>query len=431
MKTIVTVIFLVLQVEYIYGQSAWFKVDTDLDKSLEQIFFLTEEIGWAYSSIFNPPTHSYINEIHRTTNGGKNWASTTIDLVGQMFFTSQDTGWIIGETSSGNWPNIKYEDFLFRTTDGGESWSIIFSDTTHRFDAIFFVNGQSGLMFCYDEKFYMYKSSDGGETWTQSHIDVLKSYIADTHFVNDSVAICCYQGIFKTYDSGKTWHEKQAWLGYGDFHRMFFINEKIGWAVGMAIYKTVDGGETWFFQKKLGEYTLFGNTAHDCYFVNENIGWVSGSENMIYTTDGGDTWTDDSTVVNNYYNEYWSSSFFINENIGYALDSGELHKTTTGGIIASVNQDVCNSPATFKLLQNYPNPFNSSTTIHFSLPKSEHISLKIYNITGQEVAELMNDIRSAGEHQVQWKAGGLPGGAYLVVLQCGISIETQKLIIQK
>lgn len=85
----------------------------------------------------------------------------------------------------------------------------------------------------------------------------------------------------------------------------------------------------------------------------------------------------------------------------------------------------------FHLFQNYPNPFNPSTTIRFTLQKTEHSSLKIYNTAGQEVAELVDDIRSAGEHQVQWQADGLPSGIYFARLQAGSQMNTKKLFLQK
>ena len=70
------------------------------------------------------------------------------------------------------------------------------------------------------------------------------------------------------------------------------------------------------------------------------------------------------------------------------------------------------SPSTFAVKQNYPNPFNPSTTIDFSLPESGNVTLTIYNITGQEVAKLVNGVQNAGSHKVVWNASNLSSGIY-------------------
>jgi hypothetical protein len=65
------------------------------------------------------------------------------------------------------------------------------------------------------------------------------------------------------------------------------------------------------------------------------------------------------------------------------------------------------------LQQNYPNPFNPSTSIRFSVAQSGHVSLKVYNVLGVEVASLVNEQKGAGTFSVKWNAGGLPSGMYL------------------
>ena len=98
-------------------------------------------------------------------------------------------------------------------------------------------------------------------------------------------------------------------------------------------------------------------------------------------------------------------------------------------ITTPVEENEYKAPVEFNLLQNYPNPFNPSTTIHFILQKSEHISLKIYNLSGQEIKTLIYGERSAGQNQVQWQAKGLPSGIYFARLQAGGFSESKKLML--
>jgi len=84
---------------------------------------------------------------------------------------------------------------------------------------------------------------------------------------------------------------------------------------------------------------------------------------------------------------------------------------------------------TFSLSQNYPNPFNPATTIEFSIPKSDFVTLKIYNILGQEVATLLEAYEPAGQHAVNFNASKLTSGIYYYTLTAGDFKETRKMVL--
>ena len=87
------------------------------------------------------------------------------------------------------------------------------------------------------------------------------------------------------------------------------------------------------------------------------------------------------------------------------------------------------SPTGYVLSQNYPNPFNPATTIEFSISKTEFVTLKIYNILGEEVTNLVSGKLRAGEYQYTWHAGSLASGVYLYRLQVGDYVETRKMLL--
>jgi hypothetical protein len=90
-----------------------------------------------------------------------------------------------------------------------------------------------------------------------------------------------------------------------------------------------------------------------------------------------------------------------------------------------------NVPEEYNLSQNYPNPFNPATTIEYTIPAGENVSLKIYDITGREVASLVNNYQDAGTHIVNWNASNFSSGVYIYRLTAGSFTDTKKMILSK
>ncbi len=88
-------------------------------------------------------------------------------------------------------------------------------------------------------------------------------------------------------------------------------------------------------------------------------------------------------------------------------------------------------PLTYALYQNYPNPFNPVTTIKYSIPNSERVVLKVYNILGQEVATLVNEEQRAGVYELKFDASNLASGVYFYKLQAGKFIDVKKMMLVK
>jgi hypothetical protein len=100
------------------------------------------------------------------------------------------------------------------------------------------------------------------------------------------------------------------------------------------------------------------------------------------------------------------------------------------GIPVSVLNNV-NRPPQFVLHQNYPNPFNPSTTIRFTLAQMSYVTLKVFNLLGQEMKTLSTGYRVAGNHKVKFDAQGLPSGIYVYRLQAEGYIISKPMILVK
>ncbi len=101
-------------------------------------------------------------------------------------------------------------------------------------------------------------------------------------------------------------------------------------------------------------------------------------------------------------------------------------------VVTSVSPVQTTVPAAFSLAQNYPNPFNPSTVIQFSLTAPTRVTLKVFNLLGQEVATLLDESRGAGEYRVRFNAGSLASGVYFYRLSTASGQSaTQRMLLLK
>ncbi len=120
--------------------------------------------------------------------------------------------------------------------------------------------------------------------------------------------------------------------------------------------------------------------------------------------------------------------FHVSEYLVGAIIDGVVYGDTN---VVSVEEAKNETPRHFSLSQNYPNPFNPSTTIRFDLPKATFVTLKIYNLLGEELETLVQEYRLAGLHKIRWTAEGLSNGHYFYRLQAGEFVDTKKFILIK
>lgn len=99
------------------------------------------------------------------------------------------------------------------------------------------------------------------------------------------------------------------------------------------------------------------------------------------------------------------------------------------GIITGLDEESSKEPVEFNLSQNYPNPFNSSTTIEFAIPNSNFTTLKVYNVLGEVVTELIGQILPPGVFKFNWESAGMTSGVYYYQLISGNFLQTRKMLL--
>ncbi|MEJ2104889.1 MAG: T9SS type A sorting domain-containing protein, partial [Ignavibacteriaceae bacterium] len=162
---------------------------------------------------------------------------------------------------------------------------------------------------------------------------------------------------------------------------------------------------------------------------------VLGPSNFIEkTNDGGITWSEQYTSTSSLM-----SVFFVDSTIGWAVgDNGTILHTTNGGVTFVEEEQIEGVPIEYLLSRNYPNPFNPSTNIKYSLQQTSNVTIKIFDVLGNEIESLINEEKPAGTYELTWEAAGYPSGVYFYQLratpnggQAGDFVQTRKMILLK
>jgi len=197
------------------------------------------------------------------------------------------------------------------------------------------------------------------------------------------------------------------------------------WAWSPSVLTTPSGYEMWYE----GINMPTGNGAVGYATSKDGINWIKDANNPILTGVSG-SWASalgaTSIIKDGNVYRMWVSGlpdfFPFPGRIGYATAPDE----NPTGIEEDSFQE---TPGTFTLQQNFPNPFNPSTTIKLSIPSESYTTLKIYDVLGNEIEELVNEQLSAGNYKFNFVADNLPSGIYFYKINAGEFIQTMKMIL--
>ena len=174
--------------------------------------------------------------------------------------------------------------------------------------------------------------------------------------------------------------------------------------------------------------------------VNNNVSlnWTTATETnnngfAIERKDNDNSYKQIAFVRGNGTTTAKSSYSFNDKNLNPGIYYYRLKQVDFDGSFEFSNQAMVeiSLPDKYILEQNYPNPFNPSTTIKFSIPTDEFVSLSIYNIIGEKVASLLNGKISSGAHEINFNAINLTSGTYIYKLQAGSFTSTKKMMVIK
>jgi photosystem II stability/assembly factor-like uncharacterized protein len=328
-----------------------------------------------------------------TTDGGGSWTSALVDPnadLRDIVFTDSLNGWIAGHTTvSGS-----YVALIYHTVDGGATWpnqavtgplplnKIAFADNMHGWATSLYGN--------------VLHTSDGGESW-ELQGDAIATPLRGLCVRDSAEAWVCGDNygtpegiLLHTTDGGEVWTRLDC-APYRDLAGVEFTSADEGWLLAgstapgsyqeAGVLHTVNGGATWT--------PVFGGvdlTQSNLSFLNADQGWICGQGGMI-------------------------------------LHYGDpLAITTEPRRVATAN--------TYSLLA-YPNPFNPTTTISFDATGAGRTRVVVYDVLGQVVRVLGDQVYSAGTQRITLDGSGWPTGCYYLRLESQSASRTERLLLLK
>ncbi len=296
------------------GGVTWERQTSGTFEQLNAVYFLDAQHGWASG-----------NADVYTTDGGATWQlgsrNQPFGTIRQVYFIDANRGFEVGDGGRA----------IMRTVDGGRNW--LSQEVPYRIGFIKFVDPLNGLASSVDG---ILVTNDGGETWTprpnataaDEWFDLQRGWRTDNRTVVGGVI---QQKIEYTTDGGVTWN--LASVPGGTFVQRFFFRDPLnGWAVGTKenVIRTSDGGQTWqTLRGGLNAPIAFDRVLEDIFMADLNRGVAVGNSGLLYTTnDGGVNWTLRQSGSGERVHKIVATDAW---HAWAAMESGEILKTTDGG----------------------------------------------------------------------------------------------------
>lgn len=421
-------------------------------RTLILIFIFTFNLCAQWFEVVLPQTYPVFNKIKfinddvaiivgdsgtilRTTDGGLNWNKLlnitsknlkSINIAQNNFYVCGDSGFIIESSNFGvSWNSIPFQ---FQTNLSG----VFFIDTLNGY-----VVGENSI----------YKTTNKGGNWTHQTFD--NNLFQAVYFINKDTGFATslrifspgnfHSAIYKTTNGGIDWFIQISTPGE-ELYEIYFI-DSVGYIIGEheKVFRTTNYGSNWYEPHPTTPPRT--ESFFSTFFIDSLTGWITGDVEKIYkTSNGALSWDIQLSRLDLNKVVFLNSIVFKDSNKGFAVGSqrisstefaGIIFKTTNGGITSINDDQSSNRDFRYKLHQNYPNPFNPVTTISYQIKEQGLVQLKVYNLLGQEIVSLVNEVKSPGIYESLFDASNLPSGVYIYSLRVNDFVQNNKMTLLK
>jgi hypothetical protein len=360
----------------------------------------------------------------RSTDNGVSWSADT------RLTNNPAVQWYPSVSASGSGLYVVWQDardgneeiYGKRSSDGGLSWGAdtrltnqtadsqnpsvsVFASTV---DIVWFDNRDG------NQEIYFNRSTDNGLSWG-----------ADTRLTSNS-ATSWYPSISESAsDVFVAWYDDRD--GNNEIYYKRSTNGGVSWGADTRLTNNS-------FSSFDPSIAVSGSKIHVAW-----VDWRDGNREIYYkySTDGGLVWSADTRLTNNPGNS-WNPSISLSAldvNVVWSDDrDGNFeiyYKNNADDNVTGLETFNSELPQEYSLEQNYPNPFNPTTSIQYQVSSNTQVSLKVYDVLGNEVATLVDEYKPVGNYEVIFNATGLSSGIYFYKLQTGSLVDSKKMIYLK
>lgn len=386
--------------------------------------------------------------VFRSADNGTSWTASNNGL------TNRDVGSLTASGTNlfaGTWGSI------FLSTDNGTTWktinsgltavtdiavipasdgtggSRIFASTTLSFDLWHWAVYGGGVFL----------STDNGSTWASINGGLMNEDVFALAVSGNDLFAGTDRGVHRLNDNGTSWTRvgldnisvsalagNGSSLFVGTVSYGFHLIDDSALGNGYGVWFTTNKGSSW--QNWYGDPVTFMDI-HDLALVSNGAGgnkiFAATSDGVFLSTDNSKSWTQ----VNTGLTETAVLSLAVTgTNLFAGTESGCVWRRPLSEMIRTdVEETHASMPEGCSLEQNYPNPFNPVTRIEFSIPQSEYVTIKVYDMLGREVAVLASYRLSAGTHRAIWDASGKASGIYFCRMVSDGFAQTIKMHLVK
>ncbi len=408
---------------------------------------------------------SDMGNIFRTTNGGVTWDNK--ESANRMYavdFLNTNFGVAVG-----------FAGMVFKTTNGGTTWQNMPSGSIYELYDVQVFDPNTFYIAAAVGRFYV--TTNGGSAFIERQLPSITGGAAKSlYFFNTNTGFCVGEmgQAYRTTDAGLSWTSNFSWgTSFNNMEDVYFVDNNTGFITGERgrFIKSTDAGLTWdstgidgpnlttmWEMDWLNAATGFMGSTDGCIFKTSNGGanWIllndtAGMSSVdVIDIDAADTgrglavselgyvfkqvsqtqWVRERTISMPFGSaeNLWGVDFVGSATAYVSGYYGTIYRLDVTAFTGIGNNSM---PLVYSLAQNYPNPFNPSTVIKFSIPESQIVNLKIFDILGREVVSLVNGKLNPGSHEIEWDARNYPSGVYFYKLSSAGFTDTKKMILVK